>query len=229
MDDREVVVRLALAVVFGALIGVERQWHHKAAGVKTHTLVCLGAAGFGLVSVLGLGPNSSPTQLAVGVVTGIGFIGGGVIMHRGQGIQGINTAATLWATASLGLSAGGGYYRLSVWLFLAILVVQFAVRWLDHWIDGRTSPVTGADNYRLLIRLEPGVEGEVRRVWSAAAARMKVFPAACSEVRKAGSRVGLEFRFGLTRNTLTGHLSEAAGELSRLPGVTRVEWSRVDG
>jgi uncharacterized membrane protein YhiD involved in acid resistance len=228
MDDREVVVRLGLSILLGAMIGIERQWHHKAAGVKTHTLVCIGSAGFALVSILGLGPNSSPTQLAVGVVTGIGFIGGGVIMHRGQGIQGINTAATLWATASLGLCIGGGYYRLSFWLFLSVLVVQFALRWLDHWIDGRVSPVAGADNYRLVIRLEPGIEPEVRRVWSAAAVRLQVYPAACGEIRKSGSKVALEFRFGLARNTLTEALSDASEELSRLPGVSRVEWSRLD-
>src|SRR5882672_4224525 len=94
-----VAVRLSLAFVLGALAGVERQWHHKNAGLRTHTLV------------------------AAGAVTGIGFIGGGVIMHQGPTVQGINTAATLWTTASMGLAAGAGYYALTAMTFTALLLV----------------------------------------------------------------------------------------------------------
>src|SRR5262245_3515051 len=76
---------------------VERQWRHKNAGVRTHALVSVGASTFGLISLLGFGATNNPMLIAGGVVTGIGFIGGGVIMHQGGMIQGINTAATLWA------------------------------------------------------------------------------------------------------------------------------------
>jgi putative Mg2+ transporter-C (MgtC) family protein len=131
----EVAARIALAFVLGALCGVERQWHHKNAGLRTHTLVAVGAAAFTIVSSLGLGPTNNPMLIAAGVVTGIGFIGGGVIMHQGPTVQGINTAATLWTTASLGLAAGAGYYALTVMVFLAVLVVQFPLQWVEHWID----------------------------------------------------------------------------------------------
>jgi putative Mg2+ transporter-C (MgtC) family protein len=123
VSPEAVFLRLALAIVFGASIGLERQWHHKHAGVKTHALVVVGSTGFSLVSVLGMGPNSAPTQLAVGVLTGIGFIGGGVIMRRGASIQGLTTAASLWSSASLGLALGPGYYGVSCVLFAAILLV----------------------------------------------------------------------------------------------------------
>src|SRR5204863_2093984 len=93
----ELIVRLALATVFGMLVGVERQWHHKNAGIKTNTLVSVGAAAFALISHRGFGETNNPAAVAAGVVTGIGFIGAGVIMRRGGSVQGINTAATLWA------------------------------------------------------------------------------------------------------------------------------------
>jgi putative Mg2+ transporter-C (MgtC) family protein len=124
-----------LAFVLGALAGVERQCHHKNAGLRTHTLVAVGAAAFTMVSSLGLGPTNNPMLIAAGVVTGIGFIGGGVIMHQGPTVQGINTTATLWTTASMGLAAGAGYYRLTAMVFVALLVVQFPLQWIEHRID----------------------------------------------------------------------------------------------
>src|SRR5262245_51193109 len=87
LQPAEAAIRLALAFVVGACAGVERQWRHKNAGLRTHTLVAVGAAAFTIVSALGLGPTSSPMLIAAAVVTGIGFIGGGVIMHDGHAVQ----------------------------------------------------------------------------------------------------------------------------------------------
>ena len=139
LSTAEVALRLSLAFVLGALVGVERQWHHKNAGLRTHTLVAVGAAAFTIVSSLGLGATNSPMMIAAGVVTGIGFIGGGVIMHQGPTVQGINTAATLWTTASVGLAAGAGYYALMAMVFAAVLVVQFPLQWVEHWIDRQST------------------------------------------------------------------------------------------
>jgi len=131
---RELVLRVVAALVLGALAGIERQWHHKNAGVRTHTLVAVGAATFTLVSVALAAPSNSMV-IAAGVVTGIGFIGGGVIMHQGATVQGINTAATLWTTASIGLAAGAGYYELMLLVFAVLIVVQFPLAWVERWID----------------------------------------------------------------------------------------------
>ncbi len=135
LSAEEAALRLAIAFVAGAFAGIERQWHHKNAGLRTHTLVALGAATFTMVSMLGLGPTSNPMLIAAGVVTGIGLIGGGVIMHQGHMVQGINTAATLWTTASLGLAAGAGYYALAGMLFVAVLLVQFPLQWIETRVD----------------------------------------------------------------------------------------------
>src|SRR5438105_7855635 len=124
MTDTELAARLLISLFFGALIGIERQWHHKNAGLKTNTLVAVGSTAFALISEHGFGPNSNPTQIAAGVVTGIGFLGAGVIMRRGGSVQGINTAATLWATASMGLAIGVGFYRLALLLLVTVLIIQ---------------------------------------------------------------------------------------------------------
>jgi putative Mg2+ transporter-C (MgtC) family protein len=134
----QVAIRLALASVLGACAGVERQWHHKNAGLRTHTLVAVGAAAFTIVSSLGLGPTNNPMLIAAGVVTGIGFIGGGVIMHRGPTVQGINTAATLWTTASVGLAAGAGYFPVALIVFVVLVLVQFPLQRVETWIDRRS-------------------------------------------------------------------------------------------
>ena len=123
-----VVVRLALALAFGSVIGVEREWRQKNAGLKTMALVAMGAAAFAMMSDT-FGPtNHNPGQIAAAVVGGIGFIGAGVIMHRGATIQGVTTAATLWSAASVGVAAGLGQYPLATVLTGGIVIVQFVMR-----------------------------------------------------------------------------------------------------
>jgi putative Mg2+ transporter-C (MgtC) family protein len=112
----EISARALLALVAGALIGIERQWHHRSAGMRTHALLAVGAAGFGLLAhLLAVQPNSQmyPTQIAAGVVSGIGFLCGGVILQRGGSVQGLTTAASLWTTAGVGLAIGAGFYAIA--------------------------------------------------------------------------------------------------------------------
>jgi putative Mg2+ transporter-C (MgtC) family protein len=111
---------LALAIALGAAIGIERQWRQRLAGLRTNTLVALGAASFVLFA--GLYPGeASPTRIAAQVVSGIGFLGAGVIFKEGLNVRGLNTAATLWCSAAVGLFAGAG----AVWpaVIVAIGVV----------------------------------------------------------------------------------------------------------
>ena len=121
-------LRLAIAFAFGALIGVEREWRQKHAGLKTMALVALGAAAFAMMSNT-FGPeNHNPGQIAAAVVGGIGFIGAGVIMHRGATVQGVTTAATLWADASVGVAVGLGQYAVGTILTAGIVIVQVVMR-----------------------------------------------------------------------------------------------------
>ena len=129
-----VVVRLALALAFGAVIGVEREWRQKHAGLKTMILVAMGAAAFSMMTdVFGPG-NRNPGQIAAAVVGGIGFIGAGVIMHRGATVQGVTTAATLWVAAGVGVAVGLGQYAVAGVLTAGTLVVQFVMRSVERLI-----------------------------------------------------------------------------------------------
>jgi putative Mg2+ transporter-C (MgtC) family protein len=101
----ETFLSLLLAVGFGAVVGVEREVIHKPAGLRTHMLVCLGACLFTLMST---GFGAQPAQVAGGIVAGIGFIGAGTIWAEEDKVQGITTAASLWATAAIGLTTGVG-------------------------------------------------------------------------------------------------------------------------
>jgi putative Mg2+ transporter-C (MgtC) family protein len=104
----QAAINLAAAVALSAVIGFERQWHNRLAGLRTNTLVALGAATFVVFSDIVPG-EGSPTRIAAQVVSGIGFLGAGLIFREGLSVRGLNTAATLWCSAAVGVLAGAGY------------------------------------------------------------------------------------------------------------------------
>jgi MgtC family len=105
---QQTATNLGVAVALGAAIGFERQWRQRLAGLRTNTLVALGAATF--VVFESLFPNDgSPTRVAAQVVSGIGFLGAGIIFREGLNVRGLNTAATLWCSAAIGVLAGAGW------------------------------------------------------------------------------------------------------------------------
>jgi putative Mg2+ transporter-C (MgtC) family protein len=122
---------LGLAFVLSSLIGFEREWRQKSAGLRTHTLVGVGAALFLIVSKYGfsdvLGPRVivDPSRVAAQIVTGIGFIGGGLIFVRGDAVRGLTTAAIVWVTAAIGMACGAGLPLLAIGVTAAHFVVVF--------------------------------------------------------------------------------------------------------
>ncbi len=227
MSAMEIAARLLLSLFLGAVVGIERQWHHKHAGVKTNTLVAVGATAFALVSAHGLGPNSNPAQIAAGVVTGIGFIGAGVVMRHGGNVQGINSAATLWASASMGLAVGAGYYPLA-WLVAAvILAIQFVLRWLANWIDRRSGLVLPNQNFRLVVHFQPAVANDVRADWAAFFQQTGVSIFRHSEGAESDSCAVLDSSFALSE-ALARELDPLCRRLALIGGVTRTEWSRIE-
>ncbi|MCK5212311.1 MAG: MgtC/SapB family protein [Dehalococcoidia bacterium] len=124
----EPVLRLVVAVALGTAVGYERELRGKSAGMRTHALIALGSAAFAAASLYGF-PQADLSRVAAGVVTGVGFIGGGVIFrgHRDGGgeISGLTTAASIWVTAGIGVAAGCGLYLLAtVVAVLAIIVLE---------------------------------------------------------------------------------------------------------
>ncbi len=118
--DAWLFLRLIIAVALGSAIGYERARKGKPAGVRTHGMVCLGAALFTVVSLYGFGNPNDTARVAAQIVTGIGFLGAGAILHEHGSVQGLTTAASLWVTAAIGLAVGTGMVLLS--LATAILV-----------------------------------------------------------------------------------------------------------
>lgn len=107
------VLRVLLAAALGAAIGYERERHGKAAGLRDHILISVGAALFTLASIFGFGAGADSSRVAAGIVAGVGFIGAGVIFRGGEGVAGITTAASIWVAAAIGLAAGAGLYLIS--------------------------------------------------------------------------------------------------------------------
>src|SRR5258706_13493926 len=107
MSIEQAAINLAVAFCLSAAIGFERQWRNRLAGLRTNTLVALGAASFVVFAALVPG-EGSPTRVAAQVVSGIGFLGAGLIFREGTSVRGLNTAATLWCSAAIGVPAGGG-------------------------------------------------------------------------------------------------------------------------
>ena len=116
------MLRLVVALVLGAAVGWERELQRMPAGFRTHALVALGSAIFTVVSAYAFtGPGSDPTRIAAQVVTGIGFLGGGAIIHYGGTVRGLTTAASLWAVAAVGMAAGAGLFLFAT--VSAVLVI----------------------------------------------------------------------------------------------------------
>ena len=121
-------LQAVVAVLLGGFIGWEREWHARDAGIRTYGAVSLGACVFALLSTH-VTTGNNPHVIAAGVVTGIGFLGAGVILHDRGNVVGLTTAATLWATASVGLATGYGMYTLAV----LVSLIVFGLLALHHF------------------------------------------------------------------------------------------------
>lgn len=132
------IARLALAAGLGAVIGLEREWSQKAAGLRTNTLIAVGSALFTIMSVeLSPGGTTDPTRIASQIVTGVGFLGGGAILRTGGSVKGLTTAAIIWINAAIGMAAGGGRYRVAVLAAITTLVVLQLLLPVERLMDRR--------------------------------------------------------------------------------------------
>ena len=130
--DLAILFRVSLACFLGGLIGWERERHRNivSAGIRTYGAICLGACAFGILSYVV--SENDPSRIAAQVVTGIGFLGGGIIFRQGDYVTGLTTAATLWATAAVGLSISFGYYLVGTITALLIFLLLYMPR-LAWW------------------------------------------------------------------------------------------------
>ncbi|HEX2505406.1 MAG TPA: MgtC/SapB family protein [Gaiellaceae bacterium] len=156
----EITVRLLVAAALSGAVGLEREIRERVAGLRTHMLVGVGAALFTLVSAYAWadfvfdrdqGTVYDPTRIAAQIVTGIGFLGAGVIFRQGASVRGLTTAAGLWVVAAIGVSCGAGYYEAAAITTGIVLVAFGPVRWVEYAVNR-----VGGDSGTLEIELDAG-------------------------------------------------------------------------
>ncbi|MCX6818324.1 MAG: MgtC/SapB family protein [Candidatus Aenigmarchaeota archaeon] len=128
----EIVVKLVVAASLGLILGFEREMHKRPAGLRTHSLICMGAALFTVLSMSIVGENVDASRIAAGIVTGIGFIGGGMIFKSDDRVIGLTTAAEIWVVGAIGIAVGVGYYFAAG---VATAIVLFILVPLKHLAD----------------------------------------------------------------------------------------------
>jgi putative Mg2+ transporter-C (MgtC) family protein len=157
LSNLEALERLGLSLLAGLLLGLEREWTAKPAGLRTYALVCEGAALFMMGSLLlgeevrkAGGTGYDPSRIGSTIVQGIGFLAGGVILARGGRIRGLTTAADMWVTAAIGLLIGAGFFFLAVAATVATIFVLVPVKWLQNRMmsaqAGRGAEYQGAED-----------------------------------------------------------------------------------
>ena len=216
-------VRVAAALLFGALIGLERQWHHRLAGLRTNALVCTGAAAF--VALSGMArPEGDSTRIAAQVVSGIGFLGAGVIFREGFSVRGLNTAATLWCAAAVGCLCGSGFVAAAFIATLMVMITNVLLRPVGHFVARGESKAEMEIWYLVVIACRKTAEAEIRAQIMRAASEGRVI------VRAIRSGPGSDTETVRLDTTLVLHgqssavVEEAAARLRASPGVSAVSW-----
>lgn len=134
MTTIEFSLRLLGAFTSGLLIGLEREWHHKSAGLRTNILVALGSALFVLLSINMTEKGGDVTRIMGQVVTGIGFLGAGIIFKEGMNVHGLTTATTVWCASALGCTAAAGFYVESLIGTIVVMIVNSLSIPMDRWM-----------------------------------------------------------------------------------------------
>lgn len=121
-ETEEIITKLIISIVIGTIIGGEREYRNKSAGLRTIVMICLGSTLFTILSAK-IGDPSGASRVAANIVTGIGFLGAGAIMREGLSISGLTTASTIWVAAALGMAVGDGEYGLAIYATIGVMLV----------------------------------------------------------------------------------------------------------
>ncbi|MBV8399147.1 MAG: MgtC/SapB family protein [Acetobacteraceae bacterium] len=215
---------LAAAFVLGTLIGFERQWRQRSAGLRTNVLVAIGAAAF---ADLGLRLNGveGGTRIIAYVVSGIGFLGAGVILKNGTDIRGLNTAATLWCSAAVGTFCGSGLIAEAALLTAAVLGANTMLRPIVNWVNRRpiTADVTEAQ-YQVHVVCRPEDVSAVRDLLDAELERAS-YPVREVDILSA-SEEQVELAAVLVPNTAeSAELDAVVSALERSPLIRSATWT----
>ena len=216
---------LLMALILGACVGAERQWRQRAAGLRTNTLVCFGAAAF---VDLGLTVAPGTTQVIAYVVSGVGFLGAGAIMKDGASVRGLNTAATLWCSAAVGACAGAGEMFHAVLVSMLLVAINSVLRPLSRYIDRRSLAVLDTPAfYRLRLRCdrEHQVEAEYRLTRAIAARSLVLHEIRSERVEDTDDSIIQAVLESTTHDSTI--LKAMVEELRSFPWAQSVEWTET--
>jgi putative Mg2+ transporter-C (MgtC) family protein len=222
------IIRLMLAQLFGAAIGVERQWRQRMAGLRTNALVATGAALFVMLGSMIPG-ESSPTRVVSYVVSGIGFLGGGVILREGLTVRGLNTAATLWCAAAVGCLTGWGFLPEATIAALSIIGANVLLRPLALKINRQPLQNTEVEtHYTCSVVCRSEDEAHVRSLLLYGVNnKAMTLQALDSEDLNGTNKVQVQANLIMTdRNDAL--LEQVISRLSLEPGVSAVSWKAVE-
>jgi putative Mg2+ transporter-C (MgtC) family protein len=220
-------LRLAVGLGCGALIGLERQWRARMAGLRTNALVATGATLFVLYAVAT--NDNSPTRVASYVVSGVGFLGGGVILREGFNVRGLNTAATLWCSAAVGVLAAAGHLLFAVIATGTVVGVHLLGRPLGHLIDHDNIVEEDEDDQPYQLQLICRSKSEkYARAQIVQRARGNDFVLRGIHTGRAGEDSVALTAYLLSDGHAPARLEQLVGELSLQPGVHAVHWYAGD-
>lgn len=219
LNDWNILFRLIFAAVLSGIIGFEREFHGRAAGFRTHILLCVGSTLIMLTSIhifdlYAARSSADPARIAAGVITGIGFLGAGTIMHSRSAVRGLTTAASLWVVAGIGLAVGSGMYYASMLTTILTMVTLMLFSRLEHAMIRK-------DWYRtLVIESKEGVDQlkAIREIVSNYRSDITDF-----EVDKDKDSVNMILKIGLKlyRPKSAGNIID---DMVHLDGVKHVRW-----
>ncbi|MEA3489110.1 MAG: MgtC/SapB family protein [Candidatus Omnitrophota bacterium] len=213
-----ILLRILLSTLFGGLIGIEREVHGCAAGLRTHILVSIGSTLFMMTSIIvcikyGHVGEADPSRIAAGVVTGIGFLGAGAIIRYGSSIRGLTTAASIWAVAAVGLAVGVGMYEAAGISTFVVLVILILSR-----LEERMELKRHRKKLAVRVCSDGGAgEDDIRCIIESFGGRIKHVE---TETDKPKGRKVLLINLALSRF----YHKEVIKEISSLHGVENVEW-----
>lgn len=231
MHELDFILRLASGLGCGVLIGLERQWRQRIAGLRTNTLVAAGACLFVLLQSALTGTNSADRIIAQ-VVSGVGFLGAGLIIRDGFNVRGVNTAATIWCAAAVGSLAGAGFYTFAFGGAAAVVVANLALRPLGRLLERQPGNAVDADDvvvsYDLRAVTRSKQEAHIRSlIVQSALGEQLLLRGVHSEHLEGGELV--EVHAELTTTPRKDALMEqAVSRLSLEPSVSSVTWAVRD-
>jgi putative Mg2+ transporter-C (MgtC) family protein len=228
-DDVLFILHIGAALLMGVAIGIERQYRQHTAGLRTNALVCVGAALFVSLSRL-VDHEGSPTRIAAQVVSGIGFLGGGVILREGFTVRGMNTAATLWCSAAVGSLAGSGFVLHGAVGTVAVLFVHLALRPIVRMIDARSKIAQDVDTlYRMRVVCEEQNEGVIRLILLRhinSGPNMSMQGISRQDTEHTNHTAVVADIYSTVRNDK--YLNDLVSRVSVEPSVSSVSWERVN-